>query len=48
MLRSVSIRARRTAASVLSLSPNSLSNTARGRYSTGTGVVGVRHDSVCM
>ncbi len=32
--------------SVLSLSPNSRSNTARGRYSTGSGVVGVRHESV--
>ena len=35
-----------TAGSVLLLSPNSRSNTARGRYSIGRGVVGVRHDRV--
>ena len=35
-------RASRAAASVLSLAPNSRSNTARGLFSIGSGVVGVR------
>ena len=40
--------ASRTARSVLPLSPNSFSNTARGLYSIGSGCVGLRHDSVCV
>ena len=42
MLRSFRIRARRTAGSVLPLAPNKRSNTARGLFSIGSGVVGVR------
>ena len=39
-------RASRAARSVLPLSPNSFSNTARGLYSIGSGCVGLRHESV--
>jgi hypothetical protein len=46
MLRSFSIRARRAAASVLWVPPNSRSKTARGSFSIGIGVVGVRHEIV--
>src|SRR6266699_1056676 len=42
MLRSLRIRASRTFGSVLLLSPNRFSNTARGWFSIGIGVVGVR------
>src|SRR5437773_6494911 len=41
-LRSSRMRARRTRGSVAPLSPNSRSNTARGLFSIGRGVVGVR------
>ena len=43
MLRFCASRARRVAGSVLSLAPNIRSNTARGLFSIGSGVVGVRH-----
>ena len=41
-------RARRTAGSAEPLSPNSRSNTARGLFSIGSGMVGVRHEMVCV
>jgi len=34
--------------SVLSLSPKSFSNTARGFHSIGNGCVGLRHEMVCV
>ena len=40
------LRAR--ARSVLPLSPNSFSNTARGFHSIGSGCVGLRQESVCV
>ena len=46
MLRSFFRYKSRERASVLSLAPNSRSNTARGLFSIGIGVVGVRHDIV--
>ena len=46
MLRSFWMRASRAAGSVLSLAPNSRSNTARGSFSIGSGVVGVRQEIV--
>ena len=46
MLRSSRIRASRASGVVLSVSPNSRSNTARGWFSIGSGLVGLRHDSV--
>ena len=46
MLRFSRMRARRTAGSVEPLSPNSRSNTARGLFSIGSGMVGVRHEMV--
>ena len=48
MLRSVRMRSRRAAGSVLRLSPKSRSKTARGLFSMGSGVVGVRQESVVM
>ena len=48
MLRSRRIRASRAAGSVLPLVPNSRSNTARGSFSIGSGVVGVRHAMVLV
>jgi hypothetical protein len=38
----------RAAASVLPVSPNSFSNTARGLYSIGSGCVALRQHSVCV
>ena len=46
MLRSSARRARHTAGSVLWLAPNRRSNTTRGSFSIGSGVVGLRHESV--
>ena len=46
MLRFSRMRALRTAGSVEPLSPNSRSNTARGLFSIGSGMVGVRHEIV--
>ena len=46
MLRCSRIRASREARSVLSLSPNKRSNNARGLRSMGSGVVGLRQESV--
>ena len=43
MLRSARSRAARTRASVVPPSPNSRSNTTRGLFSIGSGVVGLRH-----
>ena len=43
MLRCSSMRLSRISASVLPLSPNNRSNSARGLFSIGSGVVGVRH-----
>jgi hypothetical protein len=48
MLRSWRRRSSRTRASVLSLEPNSRSNTTRGLFSAISGRVGVRHDSVLL
>ncbi len=48
MLRSWRRRDARTRASVLSLDPNSRSNTTRGLFSAINGSVGVRHDSVLL
>ena len=48
MLRFLRRRAARAAGSVVSASPNSRSKTARGLFSTGSGAVGVRHESVLM
>ena len=46
MLRRCAIRAWRAAGSVVSLSPNRRSNTARGLFSIGSGVVAARQHSV--
>ena len=46
MLRSRRMRSSRAPASVLPLVPKSRSKTARGSFSQGSGVVGVRHASV--
>ena len=46
MLRFLARRASRAAGVVLSMSPNRRSNTCRGSFSIGIGVVGVRHDNV--
>ena len=46
MLRSCCIRARRAFGSVLPLSPNSRSNTTRGLFSIGSGVVALRQEMV--
>ena len=46
MLRSASRRACRSAGAVLALSPNRRSNAARGLFSIGSGVVGLRQQSV--
>ena len=46
MLRSSRMRARRAAWLVSSVSPKSRSKTARGWFSIGSGVVGLRHDRV--
>ena len=43
MDRSISMRLRRLARSVLSLAPKSRSNTARGCACTGSGIVSLRH-----
>ena len=48
MLLSCRMRARRACGSVLPLSPNSRSNTARGLCSIGSGVFGVRHEMVLV
>src|SRR5438132_310216 len=48
MLRFLLISASRAAESVLSLDPKSRSNTARGLFSIGSGVVGVRHEHVLL
>ena len=48
MLRSSSRRARRTAGSVLPLSPKRRSKTTRGSFSIGRGVVGDRHEMVLV
>jgi len=39
---------RRTVGSVVSLAPNSRSNTLRGLFSIGNGVVGVRQATVLL
>jgi hypothetical protein len=41
-------RASRARRSVLPVSPNSFSNTARGLYSMNSGCVGLRHEIVCV
>ena len=46
MLRSSRMRASRASWLVSSVSPNSRSKTARGWFSIGSGVVGLRHDRV--
>ena len=46
MDRSRAMRARRTAGSVLPLSPNIRSNTTRGLFSIGSGVVRLRQQMV--
>ena len=48
MLRSRRMRASRASRSVLPLVPNSISNTARGSFSVGSGVVGVRQEIVLV
>ena len=48
MLRSRRMRASRASGSVLPLVPKSRSNTARGSFSMGSGVVGVRHAMVLV
>ena len=48
MLRSCRRRDARTRGSVLSLDPNSRSNTTRGLFSAISGSVGVSHDSVLL
>ena len=42
------MRASRASRSVLPLVPNSISNTARGSFSVGSGVVGVRQEIVLV
>ncbi len=46
IVRSRSSRANRAAVSVLPVVPNNRSKTARGSRSTGSGVVGFRHEIV--
>ena len=48
MLRCCRSRSSRASRSVLPVSPNSFSNTARGWDSIGSGCVGVRHETVCV
>ena len=48
MLLSWRSRIARTRGSVLSLDPNSRSNTTRGSFSDISGSVGVSHDSVLL
>jgi hypothetical protein len=48
ILRSRRMRAIRAPASVVPVVPNRRSNTARGSFSIGSGVVGVRHAIVLV